>query len=246
MSESSPTTDPFVEMLADEVSGQSPGDIQAAIEEMERQGEPVVSEDFEDVFGDTDINWYIPTGKFTEGGQPKLFKVTVRDPMDPTLPTKYFMAMQRNPKGAIRALWKSCIVQPRAICDDEATYKRLSSSFRMSMNLRIMDLIGVNQDFLETTQAATGGRKKPPQPKTSSGPLPESGDATQGNSSLGVEATFTAPTPQSSPAASSPEPTSSPTSDTLLPRPSEESEPKPSVTPSRSAGDEVLLGRTPT
>lgn len=243
MEESTPTDDLFG---FNPLEGMDKEDLDAAVEEMERQSQAVISEDVSDLFGDEEQEWFIPTGKFNEDGQPKVFRVTVKDPMDPALPTKYFMAMQRNPKGAIRALWKSCVVQPRAICDDDETYKRLSSSFRMSMNLRIMELIGVNQDFLETTQSVTGGRKAPPRPTKSSGKSPGPGSATQENSQGGAAATSTPPTGTSSSNESKSGETSSPTLASSSPEPSAASEPAPSVIPSRSAGGAVPLGQTQT
>lgn len=199
--------------------------------------DPIVSEDLEDAFARSDIEHFIPTGNM-RAGRPVFVKVVVRDPKDPALATKYMLAMRRNPAGAIRALWKSCVVSPRSVCDDDEVYAKLSTQFKTALGMRLLHIIGLTDDFLSGVRTPSPTSDRPA--KTSSTKSPTPGESTPAPSDASsTPETSSEPTPTSPTSGSATAPTPSSTSATPPPRPS--TAPRPPVA-SRTLSSRSTVG----
>lgn len=218
----------------DDVADQQAEDVEEMVDDSD------LVTDVEYAFAEKEYEWEIPTGRYNDKGRPVSVLVKVRDPGDGDLPMKFIFALQKDPVRAEEALWRACVISPKALTQKGAVAKT-TSVFRSTLTNRLRLLIGINRDFLESLAEMMGagqtGRRGARKPSAKSEQPSESPPGKSSDSS--TEGGSTTPTDGPTSGGSKNAQGSSPTSPTSSPRPLPTSPAKSSTPTSVDLGSDL-------
>lgn len=187
----------------EQVEQTSQEDIEQLLRELGEATKTVETDDLQSIFvADEGETWLIPTGRFDEAGRPVAFRVKVKDPKRPELPTQYLAALSKvGPDRANFGLWQACIVEPKAL-KNEKNYEKTTTAFRSTLSLRLQVLAGVNGDFFAANLAINSQAPPPPPRSAPTSPTPSAGAPQPSPASPPPNSTTPTVSPAASPSSS--------------------------------------------